>query len=162
MIASQTKLVDALPGANETMGAANSATNPNKMMSVAQNYEMESSKRQMVRPIALFSSSCQMVAALQCALRQDSPSRRRDLRCVITQWIELREYITILLCIYMCILFAGILSKAADKTKKEGERNRIVAIKKIRLGHEKDGVSFTALREIKLLQEIQHPNVIVS
>lgn len=56
---------------------------------------------------------------------------------------------------------AGIVSKAADKTKKEDDRNRIVAIKKIRLGHEKDGVSFTALREIKLLQEIQHPNVIV-
>eukprot|EP00111_Clytia_hemisphaerica_P019249 TCONS_00056846-protein len=41
--------------------------------------------------------------------------------------------------------------------------NQIVAVKKIKLGHRtevKDGINRTALREIKLLQEISHPNII--
>nr|XP_026652299.1 cyclin-dependent kinase 7 isoform X2 [Zonotrichia albicollis] len=48
--------------------------------------------------------------------------------------------------------------KAKDKTN-----DRIVAIKKIKLGHRseaKDGINRTALREIKLLQELSHPNII--
>lgn len=57
-------------------------------------------------------------------------------------------------------MYAGIESKAANKSKKECKRNRIVAIK-IQLGYEQDGVSFTSLREIKLLQEMQHPSVIL-
>ena len=36
----------------------------------------------------------------------------------------------------------------------------MVAIKKIRLGKLKEGVNFTAIREIKLLQEIKHEHVI--
>lgn len=55
----------------------------------------------------------------------------------------------------------GVVSKARDLTKSEDEPNAIVAIKKIRMGSYKDGVNVTALREIKLLQEIKHPNVIV-
>jgi cyclin-dependent kinase 7 len=35
-----------------------------------------------------------------------------------------------------------------------------VAIKKIRLGKYKEGVNFTAIREIKLLQELRHPHII--
>jgi len=35
-----------------------------------------------------------------------------------------------------------------------------VAIKKVRISNIKDGVSFVSLREIKLLQELKHPNVI--
>ncbi|KAL7192430.1 hypothetical protein ACSBR2_024295 [Camellia fascicularis] len=35
-----------------------------------------------------------------------------------------------------------------------------VTIKKIRLGTQKEGVNFTALREIKLLKELQDPNII--
>lgn len=54
----------------------------------------------------------------------------------------------------------GVVSMARDLLKQEGEKNEIVAIKKIRMGHRKDGVSITALREIKILQEIHHPNVI--
>lgn len=41
--------------------------------------------------------------------------------------------------------------------------NRIVAVKKIKLGHRteaKDGINRTALREIKILQELSHPNII--
>ncbi|XP_063819532.1 cyclin-dependent kinase 7 [Pseudophryne corroboree] len=48
--------------------------------------------------------------------------------------------------------------KARDKNT-----DRIVAIKKIKLGHRaeaKDGINRTALREIKLLQELSHPNII--
>ncbi|XP_037229353.1 cyclin-dependent kinase 7 isoform X3 [Falco biarmicus] len=48
--------------------------------------------------------------------------------------------------------------KARDKNN-----NQIVAIKKIKLGHRseaKDGINRTALREIKLLQELSHPNII--
>ncbi|XP_053303971.1 cyclin-dependent kinase 7 [Spea bombifrons] len=48
--------------------------------------------------------------------------------------------------------------KARDK-----KTDRIVAIKKIKLGHRaeaKDGINRTALREIKLLQELSHPNII--
>lgn len=48
--------------------------------------------------------------------------------------------------------------KARDKTT-----NNIVAIKKIKVGHRteaKDGINRTALREIKLLQELHHPNII--
>ncbi|XP_070794941.1 cyclin-dependent kinase 7 isoform X2 [Pituophis catenifer annectens] len=55
------------------------------------------------------------------------------------------------------IQFATVY-KARDKNT-----NQIVAIKKIKLGHRseaKDGINRTALREIKLLQELSHPNII--
>jgi len=49
------------------------------------------------------------------------------------------------------------------KTEDTENDNKIVAVKKIKLGHRtevKDGINRTALREIKLLQEISHPNII--
>jgi len=49
----------------------------------------------------------------------------------------------------------GIVYKAKRKTD-----GREVAIKKIRMGDRNDGVNFTALREIKILQELKHPNII--
>ena len=49
----------------------------------------------------------------------------------------------------------GIVYKAIDKVT-----NEIVALKKIRLEHEDEGVPSTAVREISLLKEINHPNVI--
>lgn len=55
----------------------------------------------------------------------------------------------------------GVVSKACDTSKPLDDPASIVAIKKVRMGSYKDGVSVTALREIKLLQEIKHPNVIV-
>jgi len=49
----------------------------------------------------------------------------------------------------------GVVYKATEL-----HNNKQVAIKKVRLGKMKDGVSFTALREIKVLQELKHLNVI--
>ena len=40
------------------------------------------------------------------------------------------------------------------------DTNRMVAIKKIKMGQFKDGLDLTAIREVKYLQELQHPNVI--
>lgn len=49
------------------------------------------------------------------------------------------------------------------KAKDTENDNRIVAVKKIKLGNRieaKDGINRTALREIKLLQELHHENII--
>jgi len=49
------------------------------------------------------------------------------------------------------------------KAKDTHNNDRVVAVKKIKLGSRaeaKDGINRTALREIKLLQELHHPNVI--
>lgn len=40
------------------------------------------------------------------------------------------------------------------------QTGQTVAIKRIRLGNYKEGVNFTALREIKLLKELKNPNII--
>ncbi|CAL5445239.1 unnamed protein product [Camellia sinensis] len=56
----------------------------------------------------------------------------------------------------------GVVYKAID-TKMCclcGKTGQTVAIKKIRLGKQKEGVNFTALREIKLLKELKDPNII--
>lgn len=49
----------------------------------------------------------------------------------------------------------GVVYKARDKIN-----NDIIALKKIRLEQEDEGVPSTAVREICLLKEIQHPNVV--
>lgn len=50
---------------------------------------------------------------------------------------------------------AGIVYKAKDRVTGE-----IVALKKIRLEAEDEGIPSTAIREISLLKELQHPNIV--
>jgi len=50
----------------------------------------------------------------------------------------------------------GVVFKG--KNKKTGE---IVAMKKIRLESEEEGVPSTAIREVSLLKELNHPNIVL-
>jgi len=43
---------------------------------------------------------------------------------------------------------------------REASSNREVAIKKIKIGQFKDGLDMSAVREVKYLRELHHPNVI--
>ena len=49
----------------------------------------------------------------------------------------------------------GIVYKAKNR-----ETDEIVALKRIRLESEDEGVPCTAIREISLLKELDHPNVV--
>jgi len=50
----------------------------------------------------------------------------------------------------------GVVYKAQQKS----QHNRLVALKKIRLDTETEGVPSTAIREISLLKELEHPNIV--
>jgi CTD kinase subunit alpha len=62
--------------------------------------------------------------------------------------------------------FYKIVSQVGEGTfgkvykAKNASSGRFVALKRIRMEAEKDGFPVTAMREIKLLQSLQHPNVI--
>ena len=49
----------------------------------------------------------------------------------------------------------GVVYKSKDRVTGE-----IVALKKIRLEAEDEGIPSTAIREISLLKELQHPNIV--
>mmetsp|Transcript_18371 Transcript_18371/g.16028 ORF Transcript_18371/g.16028 Transcript_18371/m.16028 type:complete len:139 (+) Transcript_18371:75-491(+) len=49
----------------------------------------------------------------------------------------------------------GVVYKGKDKQTDE-----IIALKKIRLEHDDEGVPSTAIREISLLKEVQHQNIV--
>lgn len=49
----------------------------------------------------------------------------------------------------------GVVYKAKDKVT-----NEIIALKKIRLENEDEGVPSTAIREISLVKDCQHPNIV--
>lgn len=49
----------------------------------------------------------------------------------------------------------GIVYKAVNKVSKE-----VVALKRIRLDNEDEGIPCTAVREISLLKELKHPNIV--
>jgi len=49
----------------------------------------------------------------------------------------------------------GVVYKARDRVT-----NEIIALKKIRLEAEDEGIPSTAIREISLLKELQHPNIV--
>lgn len=59
-----------------------------------------------------------------------------------------------LLCIYYTGTY-GVVYKGKNK-----KTNKLVALKKIRLESEDEGVPSTAVREISLLKELQHPNIV--
>ncbi|CAG0885262.1 unnamed protein product [Darwinula stevensoni] len=64
---------------------------------------------------------------------------------------------------YEKIQFLGEGQFATVYKARDAEEDKIVAVKKIKLGTKReaiDGVNRTALREIKLLQELHHPNII--
>lgn len=52
----------------------------------------------------------------------------------------------------------GVVYKARDLLSPDG--NLIVALKRIRLEVEDEGIPSTALREISLLREVEHPNIV--
>ena len=54
-----------------------------------------------------------------------------------------------------CLGTYGIVYKA-----KKRDTNEIVALKRIRLDSEEEGVPCTAIREISLLKELKHPNIV--
>jgi serine/threonine protein kinase len=49
----------------------------------------------------------------------------------------------------------GVVYKAQNK-----ETGEIVALKRIRLDNEEEGVPCTAIREISLLKELKHPSIV--
>ncbi|KAL8163194.1 UNVERIFIED_CONTAM: Cyclin-dependent kinase 3, partial [Gekko kuhli] len=49
----------------------------------------------------------------------------------------------------------GVVYKARNK-----QTGQLVALKKIRLDSETEGVPSTAIREISLLKELRHPNIV--
>lgn len=49
----------------------------------------------------------------------------------------------------------GIVYKAKDRIT-----NQIIALKRIRLEAEDEGIPSTAIREISLLRELRHPNIV--
>ncbi|XP_067009353.1 cyclin-dependent kinase 7 [Anabrus simplex] len=64
---------------------------------------------------------------------------------------------------YEKVEFLGEGQFATVYKARDSENGTIVAVKKIKLGSRaeaKDGINRTALREIKLLQELKHPNII--
>jgi serine/threonine protein kinase len=49
----------------------------------------------------------------------------------------------------------GVVYKAKDT-----QTDKLVALKRIRMEHDDEGVPSTAIREISLLKEVQHPNIV--
>lgn len=49
----------------------------------------------------------------------------------------------------------GVVYKARDRSK-----NELIALKRIRLEQDDEGVPSTAIREISLLKEMQHKNIV--
>ncbi|RWS03472.1 cyclin-dependent kinase 13-like protein [Dinothrombium tinctorium] len=54
----------------------------------------------------------------------------------------------------------GQVYKACDKLQSRDENGTIVALKKVRLENEKEGFPITAVREIKILRQLNHPNIV--
>lgn len=57
--------------------------------------------------------------------------------------------------IYIYIYHVFLTHQAKDRVT-----NEIIALKKIRLEAEDEGIPSTAIREISLLKQLQHPNIV--
>lgn len=55
----------------------------------------------------------------------------------------------------------GVVYLGKKEDDMENENFQKFAIKKIRMGNLDDGVSVAALREIKMLQELKHENIVM-
>lgn len=68
-------------------------------------------------------------------------------------------YLKLVLAIFVSLSFCsgtyGVVYKGRHKTT-----GQVVAMKKIRLESEEEGVPSTAIREISLLKELNHPNIV--
>ena len=49
----------------------------------------------------------------------------------------------------------GVVYKGKNK-----KTQKLVALKKIRLENEEEGIPSTAIREVSLLKELKHPNIV--
>jgi cyclin-dependent kinase 7 len=58
------------------------------------------------------------------------------------------------------VVYLGKLRTLSNMTGTQISTSQKVAIKKIRLGQFKDGLDMSAIREIKTLKELKHPNII--
>lgn len=58
---------------------------------------------------------------------------------------------------WVSLCFLSVCSLARAQDKKTGE---LLALKKIRLEAEDEGIPSTAIREISLLKQLQHPNIV--
>lgn len=58
---------------------------------------------------------------------------------------------------YFSFLFPSL---SPQDRARDLRTNQIVALKKVRMEKEKDGIPITCLREIKILKEIDHPNIV--
>ena len=68
----------------------------------------------------------------------------------------LQQFIPLTPILCWCLLGTyGVVYKCRHKST-----GQVVAIKKFRLESEEEGVPSTAIREISLLKELQHPNVV--
>lgn len=73
----------------------------------------------------------------------------------------LKEFLnySIIIPLCFCLVIAsgtyGVVYKGRDKRS-----NKIVAMKKIRLENEEEGVPSTAIREVSTLKELQHKNIV--
>lgn len=58
------------------------------------------------------------------------------------------------------LLCRGTGTDYSGTQAKDRVTNEIIALKKIRLEAEDEGIPSTAIREISLLKQLQHPNIV--
>ncbi len=51
------------------------------------------------------------------------------------------------------------LAQCTDRAR-DARTGRVVALKKVRMEKEKDGIPITCLREVKILKQLRHPNIV--